>query len=356
MASSPKCFASACAGASAANAALTLRFTDSADAVLWLSPSTSPGQVQELDELRRELQRRKPLLPVIARSDVFEEDEIDGAIIKRLCNKNTTSRTRQEADVAARAREKLIASGLDAGLLLPPVSVSAQMARMQGQGAQALEDAGFARLYAALAAMVQAALSYKRRKSLETLLHHLEENIAFPLQAEIIPALHALERAVQAGQMQLPHRQSRLVELAGRHISAGLPGLLERNAATRDIPALRRELAQLALDAFLRFAAESLPEYTIHTEAALPEIQSEGSFAYEEQAIEIDGERQVIGVGYERLHAALESAAGQGIGRLAASAIGQCRTCLEQVLDDAKRLRECIRSHWERLPNPGSRV
>jgi hypothetical protein len=33
------------------NAALTQRFTDSADGVLWLTSSTSPGQVQELDEL-----------------------------------------------------------------------------------------------------------------------------------------------------------------------------------------------------------------------------------------------------------------------------------------------------------------
>ncbi|WP_250530521.1 dynamin family protein, partial [Caballeronia sp. ATUFL_F1_KS4A] len=54
------------------NAVLTQRFTDSADGVLWLTSSTSPGQVQELDELGRELHRNKPLLPVVTRSDVYE--------------------------------------------------------------------------------------------------------------------------------------------------------------------------------------------------------------------------------------------------------------------------------------------
>ena len=42
------------------NGELTRRFTDSADAVLWLTPSTSPGQVQELDDLRIELQNQNP--------------------------------------------------------------------------------------------------------------------------------------------------------------------------------------------------------------------------------------------------------------------------------------------------------
>ena len=37
---------------------LTKLFTDSADAVLWLTPSTSPGQVQELRDLTEELNRK----------------------------------------------------------------------------------------------------------------------------------------------------------------------------------------------------------------------------------------------------------------------------------------------------------
>src|SRR3546814_16525586 len=92
----------------AENAELTLRLADSADAVLWLSSSTSPGQVQELDELARELRRRKPLLPVITRSDIFEEDEIDGEICKVLRNKTDENRLLKECDVGVRAQNKKI--------------------------------------------------------------------------------------------------------------------------------------------------------------------------------------------------------------------------------------------------------
>ena len=122
------------------NAALTQRFTDSADAVLWLTSSTSPGQVQELDELARELRRNKPLLPVITRSDTFEEDEIDGEIVKLLRNKSASNRALQEQDVRARALDKLRLMGIQEQVLRPSVSVSVHAMREQGGTRLALMD------------------------------------------------------------------------------------------------------------------------------------------------------------------------------------------------------------------------
>lgn len=90
-----------------ANANLTQRFLESADGVLWLSSSSSPGQVHELDALAQELLRQKPLLPVLTRSDYLDEDEVDGDIVHMLCNKPTAQRTLQEQDVRERAIEKL---------------------------------------------------------------------------------------------------------------------------------------------------------------------------------------------------------------------------------------------------------
>ncbi|WZB70189.1 hypothetical protein WJ968_31750 [Achromobacter xylosoxidans] len=116
--------------------ALTQRFLDSADGVLWLSSSTSPGQVQELDELARELRRSKPLLPVVTRSDFIEEDEVDGAIVKCLRNKTGPNRALQEADVYERAKEKLLSLGVAPQLLSAPLSVSVHVARAQGKRMQ----------------------------------------------------------------------------------------------------------------------------------------------------------------------------------------------------------------------------
>ncbi|PPT77561.1 hypothetical protein XaplCFBP3122_06285 [Xanthomonas arboricola pv. populi] len=73
-------------------AELALRYTESADGVLWAGQLDRAGQVQDLDQLCRELQRRKPMLPVITRSDVYEEDEVDGQIRNRLRGKSEPNR------------------------------------------------------------------------------------------------------------------------------------------------------------------------------------------------------------------------------------------------------------------------
>jgi tRNA U34 5-carboxymethylaminomethyl modifying GTPase MnmE/TrmE len=168
------------------NAGLTQRFTDSADGVLWLTSSTSPGQVQELDELGRELHKNKPLLPVVTRSDVYEEDEVDGEIRKILRNKTQENRTEQEDDVNIRAADKLSQMGVAAELLKPPVSISTYFAGAHGQTHAAMNEAGFERLFAALIAVTEPTLAYKRRKQAEVLLHHLAENVIGALNSKVV--------------------------------------------------------------------------------------------------------------------------------------------------------------------------
>jgi len=151
----------------AENAALTQRFIDSADGVLWLSSSSSPGQVQELDALARELRRHKPLLPIITRSDQIEEDEVDGEICSILCNKNSTQRALQEADVYQRSKDKLLEMQVDSQLLSSPVSISAQMARQTEFNPLGMATAGIDQLFHALLSLIEPALNYKQRKPAE---------------------------------------------------------------------------------------------------------------------------------------------------------------------------------------------
>lgn len=80
----------------------TKLFTDSADAVLWLTSSRSPGQVHELQDLAEELSRKKPLLPVITASDQrVEVDwcEATASVIAEFRNKAAEVRKEQEDDV-----------------------------------------------------------------------------------------------------------------------------------------------------------------------------------------------------------------------------------------------------------------
>ncbi|SNX47001.1 50S ribosome-binding GTPase, partial [Acinetobacter puyangensis] len=193
--------------ATAENAALTQRFIDSADGVLWLSSSTSPGQVQELDTLARELKRHKLLFPIITRSDQIEEDEVDGEICTVLCNKNSSQRALQETDVYARAGEKLREMAVDPDVLKPPVSVSTQMARQTGMDEQTMIEAGFECLFAALLQMIEPALHYKQRKPAEIFLHHLQEQVLETFIQEIVPLSDQLQAILNHARTALQQQQ-----------------------------------------------------------------------------------------------------------------------------------------------------
>lgn len=157
------------------NALLTQRFLESADGILWLSSSTSPGQVQELQELAQELRRGKPLLPVISRSDFLDEVVVDNDIKKILCNKTPDNRALQEKDVLQRAQEKLQSLGIDKTLIQQPISISVYSARGHGLNNQALAEAGFYNLYQGLLSLTEPVVAYKEYKPLQVFIHFLEE-------------------------------------------------------------------------------------------------------------------------------------------------------------------------------------
>jgi len=328
------------------NAALARQFTDSADGVLWLTSSTSPGQVQELDELARELHRSKPLLPVLTRSDVFDEDEVDGEIRKRLRNKTAQNRAQQEADVAGRARGKLEALGLDAALLKPPVSVSVYAAREQGQTAAAMAEAGFEALYAALLSVVGPALAYKRRKPAEMLLHHLEESVLGPLRAEVAPQCADLAAALRRERDQLEQKRLQLADAMWRSVVPALPGLLERHASSRNVQAVRDAVSRLAGEALDIAAGRVLGDYALRLDACGGPFRLGAGIGYEE--ITVDGQH-LVGISHERLHAALLDALQEHLARLAADAAAQCGTALGRLQNGVGRLQAALQAHEQDL-------
>ncbi|WP_233802878.1 GTPase [Paraburkholderia sp. HP33-1] len=342
------------------NAALTQRFTDSADGVLWLTSSTSPGQVQELDELGRELHRNKPLLPVVTRSDEYEEDEVDGELVKCLRNKSAPRRALQEHDVKVRAEDKLVAMSVDKALLKPPVSISAYVAREAGQTAAAMTDAGFERLYAALLDITGPALAYKRRKRAEVLLHHLEENVLGRLQSHVLPLLAELGESSRAELAKLEQQQEQLANAVWRGIVPTLPALLDTHAATQDVMGLCNALSQSIFELFGREADRLLGDYVIKPDASLARIKLDDDVGFDDIVIERAGPNgpmcEVAGIDYGRLHAALSHAIRECVLSLSGNAAQRCRASIAQLMKLARRLEESLATHEEGLLDLKSQV
>jgi hypothetical protein len=293
------------------NAALTQRFTDSADGVLWLTSSTSPGQVQELDELGRELHRNKPLLPVVTRSDVYEEDEIDGEIRKRLRNKTAANRAEQEDDVRTRAQDKLVAMGVDIALLKAPVSVSSHLAREQQQTQDAMHDAGFEKLYAALIAIIEPTLAYKRRKQAEVFLHHLEENVMGMLCREVLASIDALRSSSEAALASLDKQREQIASAVWRRIVPTLPALLDAHRETT--------LSRSVFEAFRDEANKQLGDYIV-------------------APAHVEFDDVIDGADYHGLQAALVKV----IRRLSGDVIEPCKASIEQLTERAAQLRSLL--------------
>lgn len=268
------------------NGALTKRFTDSADAVLWLTSSASPGQVQELEELKEELKSGKPLLPVITKSDSWDHDEVGGEIVKVLLNKSPQNRALQEGDVNQRTLLKLKQEHLAGSSLHRPISVSSYKARDIEHNPRALRDAGFDRLYSELTDIAHKALAYKQEKASRMFLSHLDRDVLCALNDQVLPRLGELEQASSDAQKALEQQKSLIASVVGREVLAALPGLLEKHQQQRDVSAVVAELSSLIHVSLGRELKKSLSDYEVKLDKTLSQLQASAEF--EDQSIEVE--------------------------------------------------------------------
>lgn len=327
------------------NAALTQRYTDSADGVLWLTSSTSPGQVQELDELGRELRRNKPLLPVVTRSDFIDEDEVDGEICKVLCNKSATNRELQEQDVHARAQDKLRQMEVDLSALRPPVSISSHAARSAGHTPQAMRAAGFDRLYEALLGIVGPALRYKQRQPAEMLLHHFEENVLGGLFNDSLPRLAELTAGLEAESLMLSQRKARLAQGLWREVAPVLPELLQTHARSGGVQAVCEALSQVLSESFTRQQALTFDGYILVVDPAMLRIHP-GDDAWGGTT---EPGRPIEDAELDSLYDSLETTLRKRLDDLVIEVYRQCAGYLETLALGVQDTRDMLQAHAHRL-------
>ena len=268
------------------NGALTKRFTDSADAVLWLTSSASPGQVQELSELSLELRSGKPLLPVITKSDSVDSDEVDGEIVRVLLNKSAENRQLQESDVNQRTLIKLGQEKLNAGLLRAPLSVSAHKARENGSNPDVLATAGFARLYEALTNIVGEALVYKQGKAERMFLTHLDRDVLGALNEQVVPQLDNLMRDSKDAQATLDQSKPQIASAVVREVLAALPGVLQKHEASRDVEAVSQSVSSVIHASLANEIKGSLAAYVVKVDKSLTRLATQAEF--EDRAVEVE--------------------------------------------------------------------
>ncbi len=214
------------------NAELTHRFTDAADAVVWLTPSTNPGLVHELVELKKEIELGKPVLPVISRSDTTSEywNESTESLITEWIPKTDINRRDQEQDVYSRANS-LMADRCSQ--LLPPVSLSVYCANLKND-----EKSGFPLFYAAMTPLIHQAVQYKSEKWKTQQTSFLQHLVKQQLLHDLKPKIFSLRQQLTQQQSELDIRCTRMIAKVSARLVSQWPELVLKFSKKKDIKGL----------------------------------------------------------------------------------------------------------------------
>lgn len=246
------------------NGVLTRKYTDSADLVLWLTNSGSPGQIQELEELREELQKEKPLLPIITKSDTYEEDEVNGELVDELVMKPENDQKMQQQDVLDRTKKKVaeVTGGkVHLNTMLKPISISTHFAKEFPNMEEVFEQSGYYDLFCGLNSTFQDAVEYKVEKFNRQVKNYLN-NIINMLQTELLDDV--LSKTVNDLRNQRENLQEKLpvlVSQAKGKILAQLSDLIQKHESSKDVSALNAEIKTVVESVISKVMEDFVKQY-----------------------------------------------------------------------------------------------
>ena len=305
------------------NGELTRRFTDSADAILWLSPSTSPGQVQELQDLKVELEKNKPLQPIITRSDEIEEDfcEKTHRILQTLKNKSMERRAIQEEDVIKRLKQSNIRVPVK-----DAISISIHAYKNSQKSVSDLEDAGLNKLFDRLFAIIKDAKAYKVNKANQQVLNFIDLEVLGTLNNLVKPTLNKLTTESEQTMTLIERKREYLLSYITTSVLAEIPLIVNRHKNSRNKELISNEINQLVEKKINIELNRQLAGFVKSIGKVSSTLSKESLGDFEAITIEIE---QVSGSGYKSAVSSAGMLAGAlfgslipGLGTIVGSAVG----------------------------------
>lgn len=296
------------------NGNLTRVFVDSTDAILWLTPSTSPGQVQELKDLKEEISKNKPLLPIITRSDVLDEDWDDekGDIVQVLKNKSFENRVLQESDVFKRLQDF---NSISIDLVKKPLSISIHAYKSTSESTESLKASGLMRLDEQLALLIDEAKKYKTKKAQQQLENFVNGVVISSLNKEIMPVVDKLTKDVSKTILSLESKKTSSATLILADVNSEVPSIVARHKSSRNKQGIATELNQLITQSINNVLQHELSQLVKDIQQASISLEESTFGDFKDETITFE---KVKGSGWA---SALSSAGGVG-GALGGAALG----------------------------------
>ena len=266
------------------NGELTRRFADSADAVLWLSPSSSPGQVQELNELKKELEKRKPLQPIITKSDEYREDCCNktGDIISLLENKSEERRKGQEEDVFQRANQLNLTVEVK-----QPISISIRAYEEYREKANAMKDAGLEKLLESLKEIVEKAKIYKVTKANKQMENFLRYIVLDSLNKKVALRIEDLIQHTGKAICSLKSRQASITARIISDVICEVPIIVETHAAAKNKSAIIKDINSVIESQVNQALEQELSQYVGQVRKNISKLSDDSVGEFEDVTVDI---------------------------------------------------------------------
>jgi len=279
------------------NEELTKRFVDSADAILWLTPSYSPGQIQELYVLKDELKAKKPLLPLITRSDFQDECVCDETqdILSVLRNKTSEVRKLQEHDVFERLKgfsikdsENGITKDITIEQLSPPLSISIHAYKKEEETQTALQQSGLAELFKQLSCLIKEAKEYKVGKAKQQLHNFLTTVVMDSLDKDIRPTIEKLSQDVSETIAKLNEKKQKISAVITADVTSEVALIVDKHKTDRNKQAIATALNRLISGKINLSLQEELSSLIKNIEQASISLQESNLGDFEDNTISFD--------------------------------------------------------------------
>ncbi|AXY08024.1 hypothetical protein CUC43_14865 [Bacillus thuringiensis LM1212] len=165
------------------NEDLAKRYVEYADLVLFVMSSSSPAKYDEFVEMSRLMNKQKPMLVVINKSDVLEYDEVDGEIVQALVAKTKKDREKQEGYV----KELFVKNpSIDYMQGVESISISTHLARkaLVENDLDLFIDSGIPAFYKKLGSLVKEEALLLKQKSPRQRVNSIIEDIIYGVKSE----------------------------------------------------------------------------------------------------------------------------------------------------------------------------
>jgi tRNA U34 5-carboxymethylaminomethyl modifying GTPase MnmE/TrmE len=234
------------------NGDLTKQYTDSADLILWLSGSNSPGQTQELNELRNEIDKGKVLFPIITKSDIKEEDidvdeNGDEVLVSKLLMKPIETQKMQCDDVHSRAKDKLREFNSNLDKLKQPISLSVYYAKEYSDQEDILVTSGIDSLFRGLNGIYDEIIESKKNNVSSQVKNHLK-HVATHLSNHIEVPFKKLREDLHTQRKEIQSKTESINITVLNSVTMQVPSIVSKHSQNKNIKAVLKEVNQLMTD------------------------------------------------------------------------------------------------------------